>query len=182
MNKRKKKKKYKINLGDGGRPKKGYIGLDLYAKTNIKADVIKLPFSPNSIDHLYACHLIEHLPIEKIDRIIEDWYIVLKNKGILDIRCPNAVLYVKEWLKAVRINDLELLETWANRNVLGWGNLSPGMLNRCLYTPKLLKHILERNGFIVTYCVSTTTRVKVKTHIEYRKKGDLICQAQKILD
>jgi len=72
----------KIDVGCGNKPKKGFIGVDMYIKkkSNVRANALNLPFMSNSIDELYCSHMIEHLPNNKIDILLNEFYRVFKTK------------------------------------------------------------------------------------------------------
>ena len=90
----------KLNLGSGNSPLKDYINIDLHSPlANVCLDLTnKLPFSDNSIDEIYAKHLIEHFSISEWPIIKKDWYRVLKPDGLLTIECPDIDRCVKRFL------------------------------------------------------------------------------------
>ena len=55
-------------------------------------------FDDNTIDEIYACHLLEHFTREEISNgeILTEWYRVLKSGGILRIAVPNFEAIVEE--------------------------------------------------------------------------------------
>ena len=54
-------------------------------------------FDDNTIDEIYACHLLEHFTREEISNgeILTEWYRVLKSGGILRIAVPNFSISIK---------------------------------------------------------------------------------------
>lgn len=64
---------------DGGT----YDHLDYYDITNLSQ------FSDNSVDVIYASHVIEYFDRSEIIPILQEWYRVLKPNGILRLAVPN---------------------------------------------------------------------------------------------
>jgi len=78
----------KLNLGCGKLHREGYVGIDFNKENG--AEVIhdlkdKLPYEDNTIDEIYASHIIEHFWWETIPTVLKDWYRVLKKGGVVDI-------------------------------------------------------------------------------------------------
>jgi ubiquinone/menaquinone biosynthesis C-methylase UbiE len=82
--------KFKLNIGSGRNYIKGYINIDnsKKIKVDIYADALNLPFKENSIDLIYASHLIEDFLYP--EQAIKHWYDLLKTNGILEIIVPYA--------------------------------------------------------------------------------------------
>lgn len=63
-------------------------------------DIFNLPFKDNSIDMIYASHIIEYFDREEIPSIIDSWKSKLKPAGILRLAVPDfykmASLYVNK--------------------------------------------------------------------------------------
>jgi len=171
----------KLNIGSGGkRLLKGYVNID---KFNKKADKVapadKTGYQANSVDEIFASHLIEHIEPKEFNVALAHWYTILKKKGKLVLLCPNAMVYISEWMKAAEDNDVPNLKEWARRNVLGWEGKGEGMLNRNLFTPNFLKSVVEEAQFKVISCEVSITRIKNDKHFEYRKDGDIKLEAIK---
>tara|TARA_R110000787_G_scaffold51004_6_gene121118 strand:+ start:1225 stop:1764 length:540 start_codon:yes stop_codon:yes gene_type:complete len=92
----------KINLGCGWRNfGKGWIHIDGgdYPHLHSK-DIINLPFKDNSVDLIYASHVIEYFDREEIIPILDKWKNKLKPGGMLRLAVPNfqamAKLYIED--------------------------------------------------------------------------------------
>jgi predicted SAM-dependent methyltransferase len=63
-------------------------------------DIINLPFSDNSINLIYASHVIEYFDREEIIIIFNKWYNKLQPGGVLRLAVPNfeamAKLYIEK--------------------------------------------------------------------------------------
>lgn len=171
----------KLNIGSGGTKKDGFVSIDKY---NVNADIQKdcwdTGFEDNTVDYIYSSHMIEHIEPEMFIESLRHWRMILKKGGTLELLCPNALIYVKEWISDVESNNYSKLMGWTIRNVLGWG-FSEGMYNRNLFTPELLKiYINKVGGFDIYNCNIQETRVKNKKHLEYRSDGDIHLLATKL--
>lgn len=82
----------KVNLGCGEFPLDGFINVDILPLKEV--DLISdfnypLPFKTNSIDLIYAGHVIEHLQIDKALEFLKEIYRVLKPGGKVFIVVPD---------------------------------------------------------------------------------------------
>lgn len=95
---------HKLNLGSGGRPRDGYVNVDLYSdKADTKADCGKpLPFADGSAGEIRAVHVLEHLTVGRADvtdreafyvEVLSDWRRVLAPGGILVAVIPDVCLW-----------------------------------------------------------------------------------------
>lgn len=172
----------KLDIGTGRKTKrKDFISVDAYATdVDIKADCANIGIKENTVKHIHTSHMVEHLSPKHFNKALRYWHSILKNKGLLEIRCPNALTYVQEWLESVAKHDWEDLQIWGTRNLVGWEGIHSGMLNRHLLTKPYLEWIVKTQGFQILSCEVVMTRVKKETHPEYRKYGDLLLFAIKV--
>ena len=90
-------KEIKINLGCGWRNfGKDWIHIDGgdYEHLNSK-DVINLPYDDNSIDLIYASHLIAYFNRDEIKEILKKWFKKLKPGGVFRVATPDFKSIVK---------------------------------------------------------------------------------------
>ena len=135
----------KINLGCGWRNfGKDWILIDggNYPHLDSK-DIINLPYEDNSIDLIYASHVIEYFDREEIPNILNKWKRKLKPGGTLRLAVPNfdtmAKLYIED---KISLN-----------NFLGplYGKMKMDnsiIYHKTTYDYKELKDILDKCGFI----------------------------------
>lgn len=82
----------KINLGSGTKRYRDYINID--SDINSKPDYVinlekdKLPFDDNSVEHVIAHHILEHLGDGFIP-CLKELYRVCKPNAIIDVRVPH---------------------------------------------------------------------------------------------
>lgn len=111
-----------INIGSGNFYHPCWFNLDkpnnFYEKDQSKNAFINhdlnsseaLPFANDSIEVFYCSHVIEHLPINAVQKLFKEFYRCLKPKGYFRITCP----------------DIELLYNAYKRGDLAiWPNPSP---------------------------------------------------------
>lgn len=89
----------KINIGAGKFRKDGWTNIDHmsdhYHKNRIDFDIDLLtdfvfPFELESISAAYCSHVVEHLPVASVARMLEQIYHVMVPGGIFRITCPDA--------------------------------------------------------------------------------------------
>ena len=99
----------KLNLGSGGRPREGYVNVDLHSgKADKKADCGRpLPFPDGSVSEIRAVHVLEHLSVGRDDvadreqfyvDVLKDWHRVLTPGGLLVAVIPDVVLWAHLYL------------------------------------------------------------------------------------
>jgi len=81
-----------IHLGCGDIASPEFINVDAHPAPHVHyaCDVIDLSIFPdNYADLVYACHLLEHIPRNKLRRTLWEWRRVLKSDGILRLSVPS---------------------------------------------------------------------------------------------
>ena len=62
-------------------------------------DITKLPYEDESVDLIYASHVLEYFDREEVLPVLQEWKRVLKSGGVLRIAVPNfeamAIMYVE---------------------------------------------------------------------------------------
>ena len=92
----------KLNLGCGNNKLDGFINIDKFDKeADVMADVCELPYKNDSVDHIVAYQVIEHLPFWKTHIItnnigvqyeptfFQECHRVLKQGGTMITECPD---------------------------------------------------------------------------------------------
>ena len=92
-----------LNIGAGKYVINNFKSLDFYSKHyypnkekfqeerveyNLRND--KIPFQDNSVDNIYASHIMEHIEEKYVIEFIKETYRVLKPSGVLRIACPDG--------------------------------------------------------------------------------------------
>jgi len=104
------KKQISLHLGCGKTfiPEFTYhIDIRKFSHIDYVTSVDKLEmFKDNSVDLIYACHVLEHFRRNRIEDVLREWCRVLKPNGILRLAVPDFEKLVEVYLK---YNDLKLL-------------------------------------------------------------------------
>ncbi len=133
----------KLHIGCGKKFLPGFKHLDIikYPHIDYVADADKLNmFTDNSIDEIYACHVLEHFKRNQIEDVLKEWYRVLAPKGILRIAVPDFEAIVKEYLESG--NDLT--------NIMGLlygGQNYDSNFHYQTFDFRRLKNLLTETGF-----------------------------------
>jgi len=102
-----------VNMGCGSKPFEGFVNID-----NRKVEGIKFPetdarnlscLADGSVDYIYACHVLEHLPRTDTFKTLMEWNRVLRVGGYIRISVPD-------WDSTVRYYN----ETHDLENILNW--------------------------------------------------------------
>ena len=100
----------KLHLGCGDKNLDGYVHVDARKFDHVEYvtdDLSNLSmFEDDSVDEIYACHLLEHFTRIEIDEgtILKEWFRVLKKGGILRIAVPNFEAIVEEYLSSKNLD------------------------------------------------------------------------------
>jgi predicted SAM-dependent methyltransferase len=81
----------RLNLGCGPQKLTGWINIDFDEKhaPDVVADVKNLPYADNSVDEIYASHILEHFNYD--EPVLEEWCRVLKPRGMITVIVPDVV-------------------------------------------------------------------------------------------
>ena len=101
-----------LNLGCALKSGKEFINIDVEPYPNIHhvQDITNLSnFADNSVDMVYASHVVEHIPREKLHSTLNEWKRVLKHGGIFRFAVPDfdalAQIYEKSGRDVALIRD-----------------------------------------------------------------------------
>lgn len=137
--------KIKLNLGCCDLPLEGWVNIDNSTSSHIKADLVadvlnlSPHFSPQSVDEIYAGHLIEHLYPQDADKAVDHWKSLLKPGGCLTLVTPDFRVLVEHYLAG----DLSL-EKMHNDFTYSYVQESH---HRWLYDLETLMELLANHGF-----------------------------------
>jgi predicted SAM-dependent methyltransferase len=133
----------KLNLGCGDLIMDGWVNIDLYApKADLKCDIAKLPYGPDTVDEMYSCHTLEHFDYFEGFDVLKEWHRVLRPGGILKIETPDLLLSCKEFPQASEYDKIN--KFYPHFYGLPW---LPGGAHKFLYTESQLRWTLEKVGF-----------------------------------
>ena len=141
------RKKVKINLGCGNDIRTGYINVDKYNNTGIvdyQWDLAKLEVEDESIDEIYTSHVFEHIEINDVYGVLEEWERALRPGGEIVMRLPNLETEVKIWL------DTPDDRKWSEVHRIFGAQSHTGNTHFNGHNPESLKSLIERFNFEVT--------------------------------
>jgi SAM-dependent methyltransferase len=145
-------KPVKFNMGCGGDKIEGYIGVDLHGdRADIKHDILTLQLPENTVDEIYASHMIEHVHHLDAVELINKWFQSLKSGGKLILELPDLEALCKEFIEADD-NQKYLLTLCmfgafgdhASPEAVKNGTASPHLWG---YYPKIMNELLTNAGF-----------------------------------
>ena len=135
----------KLHLGCGKRYLEGFLHIDIadFDHIDYKSSVDRLPMiDDNSVDLIYASHVIEYFdPIEVVE-VLKDWKRVLKTDGILRLAVPNFQALIEIYIKTKDIKKIlgPLYGMWETED-------NKFIFHKTTYDEVSLKNILEDIGF-----------------------------------
>ena len=99
----------KLNLGSGEKFIPGFTHIDVkkFEHIDYVAEVDNLSmYEDESVDLIYASHLLEHFERNRTKEVIKEWYRVLKVGGMLRIAVPDFEKIVEVYQK---YHDIDLI-------------------------------------------------------------------------
>lgn len=116
-----------------------YTTVDLYGDCDVRADALDLPFRDDSVDMIWASHVLEHLQVSDVPAALNEWFRVLIPGRRLIVRVPNFDYVAKYWLTG---ED----RGWAEAMVFGL-QTGEGEFHKSAFTHSVLRADLEGAGF-----------------------------------
>ena len=135
-------KKIKLNLGCYDRKIYGFLNVDV--RDDVEPDVVDdaftlTKFDKDSVDLIYACHMLEHGGYKESEQALLRWREVLKVGGVLRLAVPDMEAHFEHYYHH---RDLRLL------NSAFWGSQRhPYDYHKTGWDFKTLKAELEQIGF-----------------------------------
>lgn len=143
----------KLNLGSGPEKKEGYVNVDVMDGADLVHDLTNpLPYPSESVDEIFASHIIEHFSPYEWPAIKKDWYRVLINGGLLYIQCPDVIKASRQFLYSTDFAPYHSVyhKRWSCWVLAIYGNqFEPGQLHRNGFDLIKLSKELEEAGFII---------------------------------
>ena len=131
----------KLHLGCGKRFIPGFTHLDIqqHPHVAIVSSVDRLEmFADGSVDLIYASHLLEHFGRHDTERVLKEWFRVLRPGGVLRLAVPDFERAIEVYRKH---GDLEMVK------FLVGGQRDEHDLHRNLFDRRSLEAMLKRVGF-----------------------------------
>ena len=123
----------KLNIGAGGIHIDGFTPIDI--KDGINAD--SLPYGNETVDEVYASHVLEHFPYERTIDVLREWARVLKPGGKMWIGVPDIDKIRESWG--------DMTKWMLSRIVLG-GHLDEHDVHGAIFDREVLKKAMHAVG------------------------------------
>lgn len=118
----------------------------------------QLPFADNSVDSIYASHVIEHVPWFQVDYALSEAFRVLRPGGRLELWCPDFAALVAAYVAGAiptrekwrRFNPSGDLMKWVNGRLFAYFNETEGPenLHKSAHDFRSLSAQLAAAGFV----------------------------------
>ena len=87
--------KVRLNLGAGSVVLEGFTPID----RKLGSEVYPLAYPDNSVDEIYASHVLEHFKLDDVQLVLNDWVRVLKPGGRLRVAVPDFRWCAEKYLE-----------------------------------------------------------------------------------
>jgi len=139
----------RLHLGCWKRYIPGFIHIDLCDLPHIdyKHSVDKLPmFENNSVELIYASHVLEYFDREEIEKVLAEWHRVLASGGTLRLSVPEFPALIKVYEKTGNLGYI--LGPLYGRMILDRGCEKGNIIyHKTVYDFSSLRQLLEKKGF-----------------------------------
>ena len=98
-----------------------------------------IPLTDESVDCIFSCHFLEHLPKEKACYVLQDAYRVLKKGGLIRIGVPDLEYFVEQYLQGNKESAVD--------HIFASGQTTYLDRHRYMYDFDILRSILAPIGF-----------------------------------
>jgi predicted SAM-dependent methyltransferase len=144
----------RVNLGCGHIPREGYVNVDAreLPSVDVVADARRLPFDPGTVAEIYTAHMLEHFPLDDLERVVlPHWREQLEAGGVLHVVVPDAGSMLDEYgAGQFSFDDLRLV-TFGDQEY-------EGDFHYTMFTADSLVELLERVGFGPVKVIETGRR------------------------
>ena len=147
----------KLHLGCGRRYLPGYVHIDVCDEKHIdiKMDIRKLiGIDDESVEDIYASHVLEHFDRREIFDILCEWNRVIKPGATIHIAVPNFEACVEQYNQRKYLPELIGLICGGQKDMYD--------MHKMIFDQQLLTKFLEESGF---------TNVKSYNHADYLPEG-----------
>jgi predicted SAM-dependent methyltransferase len=137
----------RLNLGCQVHYFDGWINQDIVSddpniRTDLNGDARSLPYGDNTIDFIYAGHLIEHFYPDTVGSAIKEWHRVLKPGGQLVIVTPNCGIYFRRYVQGQLSMEHLLQQVYGRINAYD----VPGKRHHLIFDELYLRKVVHENG------------------------------------
>jgi len=117
----------KLDIGSDAGRYKDFTTVDLYApEADIKADAGDLPFDDNSVEEIWASHVLEHIEPARVQAVLKEWLRVLVPGAVAKVVIPDLDYACRAWLErksGAQSMIYGMCDRQGQMHYLGWGAL-----------------------------------------------------------
>ena len=134
----------KLHVGCGSRYLPTYVHVDVqeYDHVDVVVSMLRLNevFDSESVDEIYACHVLEHVSRHDVEQVLQNFKAILKPNGVLRIAVPDVEQVAKlYWQKQASLSTLT--------GLLWGGQRSEFDIHKCGFDFDTLSSALGKVGF-----------------------------------
>jgi predicted SAM-dependent methyltransferase len=130
----------KLHLGCGNKYIPGFVHVDLedHPHVDFRLPVNHLLFAPdNSVELIYASHVLEHFGRHELDQVLGEWFRVLREGGLLRLAVPDFAAVTRRYQETGELEELIGLVSGGQRNEYDFHKMvfdEKSLANRLLHT------------------------------------------------
>lgn len=132
----------RLNLGCFDKHLPGFINVDVRPECNpdVVDDVIELnTFEDESVDLIYASHMLEHVKRNEVHSVLSNWWTKLKEGGVLRLSVPDFDAIVRRYIYTKDLNELQCMIFGSQKHTYDFHYVG--------FTEETLTDSLEEAGF-----------------------------------
>lgn len=132
----------KLHLGCGRKHIPGFVHVDLadYPHVDFRVPVNQLTFAQeNSVELIYASHVLEHFGRYEVDQLLREWFRVLQPGGVLRLAVPDFEAVVHRYEEIGELSELIGLVCGGQRDQYDF--------HKMVFDERLLRQRLRKAGF-----------------------------------
>lgn len=133
----------RINVGCGHIPHPDKLNVDVreLPGVDIVSGAENLPFEPDTVELIYAAHLLEHFPRRYLlDVLLPHWHSLLKSDGTLQLVVPDSQAMLASYQRGEMSFDTFAEVTFGKQDY-------DGDFHYAMYSPDTLSQLLREAGF-----------------------------------
>ena len=133
----------RLNLGCGRFHLAGFVNVDQEEEVgpDLLCDILDLPYEKESVDEIYAGHILEHFNWKEGEEALHYWKTLLKPGGKISITVPDFDFLAKEYTANP---SPEKLREFNDSYIYSHRQASP---HQYAYSADLLRQVMEQAGF-----------------------------------
>ena len=127
---------------------------------DVVADARRIPLDPGTVDELYSAHVIEHFPLQELERVVlPHWVSLLRPGGVLRTVAPDAPAMIDAYGRGEM--------TFEELRVVTYGEQEyDGDFHFAMYSPDSLTALMKAAGLTDVEVVASGRRNGLSLEME----------------